>query len=291
MKNFYLTLILLTLVTFSHAQNFDLSLSLLGINSTTGRYEVALMGTPNFTEANGNSADIGAVISISDNIYIDPNGFVNDCTTSGPPTFEITCEYVIEKEEWTANYLTDPSNASSGRYVYQLLRTETGEASFFDAQDGVAIVLAVFQIYNTESGLPSAGDIVLVDNDDPILNGTFNASFLNIRYETTTSATTVDLFNQHSTTENSVNFDILNTSGNTLSGISLSPNPTSGIVNIKELSNFKQIDIYNVNGQLVKTFFNDNNIDFIDVSELQMGVYFANIMTNNAKTTVKLIKK
>ena len=206
MKKYSLSLCFLIALLAAEAQSFDFSLSLLGTNPTSGNYEVALIGKPNFTETNGNSADIGAVVSMSDNIFLLPNGFVNDCTTSGPPLFITTCDYPIEKEEWTANFLTDPTASSPGRFVYQLLRTETGEATFLDAVSGDPIILAVFEIYNTVSGLPTSGDITLVDNSDAILSGTPNASFFNIRYDVATGGVTTDLYNVHDPGADTVSF-------------------------------------------------------------------------------------
>ena len=206
MKRYILLLCFLMVAKAIEAQHFDFSLSLLGTNPTSGNYEVALIGTPNFTETDGNSADIGAVVSMSDNIFLLPNGFVNDCTTSGPPLFITTCDYPIEKEEWTANFLVDPTANAPGRFVYQLLRTETGEATFLDAVNGDPIILAVFEIYNTVSGLPTAGDITLVDNGDSILDGTPNASFFNIRYDVATSGVTTDLYNVHEPSADTVSF-------------------------------------------------------------------------------------
>ncbi len=282
----------MALTNLSFGQSFDMSLMFLGTNGDTGNYEVALLATPNFTETNGNSADIGAVLSMSDNVFLQTGstGFVNDCTTSGPPLFETTCEYPIEKEEWDASFLTDPTNNSPGRFVYQLLRTETGEATFFDAVDGTPVILAVFQIYNTTSGLPSSGDITLIDNGDSILNGTPNASLLNIRYDTATSGVTTDLYNVHDSSAQTVNFSTLGTASPILTKLSLSPNPTNGIVNIKGGSNIEKIDVYNINGQLVKTFSSDFNVEHIDISALNSGVYFANIHSDTHNQTIKLIK-
>ena len=292
MKQFYLTLTFLAWTHLVVCQSFDMSLTLLGTNDNTGNYEVALLATPNFTETNGNSADIGAVLSMSDNIFLQTGsaGFVNECTTSGPPLFTTTCEYPIEKEEWDASFLTDPSNNSPGRFVYQLLRTETGEATFFDAVDSTPVVLAVFQIYNTTSGLPSSGDISLVDNNDSVLSGTPNASFLNIRYDTATSGVTTDLFNGHDGGANTVNFGTLSTGTEALTDVSIAPNPTDGIVNIKSTNNINKIDVYNVNGQLIKTVQNDHGRNQFDISALEAGVYFANVQSELGNKTIKLIK-
>ena len=292
MKQFYLNLTLMALTQLMVGQSFDMSLTLLGTNDDTGNYEVVLWATPNFTETDGNSADIGVVLSMSDNIFLQTGstGFVNECASSGPPLFETTCEYLIEKEEWDASFLTDPSNNSPGRFVYQLLRTETGEATFFDAMDSTPVILAVFQIYNTASGLPSSGDITLVDNMDAVLIGTPNASFLNIRYDMATGGVTTDLFNAHDSSANTINFGTLSAETDTLSEMSLFPNPTDGIVNLKSGQHIDKVDIYTLNGQLVTSIQNENDTNQFDISALQAGIYFANLQSALGNKTIKLIK-
>ena len=293
MKQLYATLIFIALANLTFGQSFDMSLMLLGTNENTGNYEVALMATPNFTETNGNSADIGAVVSMSDNIFLQTGstGFVNDCTTSGPPDFTTTCEYPIEREEWDASFLTEATNNAPGRFVYQLLRTETGEATFFDAESGTPVILAVFQIYNTTSGLPSSGDITLVDNNDPILDGTPNASFLNIRYDTATSGVTTDLYNAHDSSSNSVSFSTLGTPNRIVDNtISIYPNPAQDVLYISGSGQeqIEQLSIYDLNGRLV---LESELTTQINVSRLSRGIYILELKSNNTKLTKRFIKQ
>lgn len=287
MKKYYLTLAFLVSVASMTAQSFEYSLSFLGTNDAGTNYEVALIATPNFTETNGNSADMGTVISMSTNVFA--GVFVNDCINSGPPTFEIICEYPIEKEEWAANYLSGPSGVS-GRTVYSFERTETGESTFFDATSGTPITLAVFEINNTVAGLPSTGDISLVENGDTMLDGTPNGSYFNIKYTTATSNITTDLYGAQDTSANTINFSTLSTPDAELSGVSIYPNPVKDIVTINGLKqNATKIELYNIAGQNVLTV--TDNLETIDVSSLQSGVYFTKIYTDRVSTTIKLIKE
>jgi len=71
---------------------------------------------------------------------------------------------------------------------------------------------------------------------------------------------------------------------------SLYPNPASNYVNIKgSIIDLKQIDIFNINGQLVKTV--TSNLDQIDISNLESAVYFIRLYSDTSSKTMKLIKK
>ena len=57
-------------------------------------------------------------------------------------------------------------------------------------------------------------------------------------------------------------------------GLEIYPNPTNGLINI-DVTDLKDIDIYNVNGQCVSSLKNENNnVLSIDVSNWNRGVYF-----------------
>ncbi|WP_157811589.1 T9SS type A sorting domain-containing protein [Lacinutrix sp. Bg11-31] len=75
-----------------------------------------------------------------------------------------------------------------------------------------------------------------------------------------------------------------------LVGVSIFPNPAMDVVNIKGLKNdLKSIEVYNIAGQKVITAA--NNLETINVSELEAGVYFLNLYTENASKTIKFIKQ
>lgn len=76
--------------------------------------------------------------------------------------------------------------------------------------------------------------------------------------------------------------------------ISVYPNPTSGFVTIqnKNNSNLKNVEIYNVAGQLVQRFnvSNAKNAS-LDMSQLTNGTYVLKVVTETESNSVKVIKK
>ncbi|PHS07569.1 MAG: hypothetical protein COA88_08580, partial [Kordia sp.] len=81
-------------------QLMDFSLSYIG-NNADGQAEIALIATPDFTQTNGNSADMGCVIRITGAagaVIIEGNSaFVNDLVGAFPGT----PEYLIPAAEWS----------------------------------------------------------------------------------------------------------------------------------------------------------------------------------------------
>lgn len=77
-------------------------------------------------------------------------------------------------------------------------------------------------------------------------------------------------------------------------GISVFPNPTSGFVTIqnKNNSNLKNVEIYNVAGQLVQRFnvSNAKNAS-LDMSQLMNGTYVLKVISETETNSVKVIKK
>lgn len=67
------------------------------------------------------------------------------------------------------------------------------------------------------------------------------------------------------------------------------PNPSKGEIKINGISNFTQLEIFDLKGSLMKKeLINENNI--IDVSNLRNGIYFLKLVSNTEKTfTQKLI--
>ncbi|RLD81857.1 MAG: hypothetical protein DRJ15_03305 [Bacteroidetes bacterium] len=73
--------------------------------------------------------------------------------------------------------------------------------------------------------------------------------------------------------------------------IYLFPNPTSNILNISIIGegDIYMIFVYNNTGKLVKSY--DGGINFINVSELQLGYYFLRIQTRNGWISKRFIKQ
>lgn len=81
----------------------------------------------------------------------------------------------------------------------------------------------------------------------------------------------------------------------TKNSIQVFPNPTSGIINIQNQKNLniKNVEIYNIAGQLVQSFPINNSAKntSLDLSKLIKGNYLLKINSNTESTTVKVIKK
>jgi len=78
--------------------------------------------------------------------------------------------------------------------------------------------------------------------------------------------------------------DTLSTTEETLSTVSIFPNPTKDIVNIEGLNNESKISIYNTVGQLVYQVKTNNSIN---ISHLKSGLYFLKIENNKTFRFIK----
>jgi hypothetical protein len=75
---------------------------------------------------------------------------------------------------------------------------------------------------------------------------------------------------------------------NVLSKIVIFPNPTRGELRIesKELE-IKNVEIFDIYGKKILSNF---NINLIDISELQAGIYFVKVFTEHGEVVKKVIK-
>jgi hypothetical protein len=75
--------------------------------------------------------------------------------------------------------------------------------------------------------------------------------------------------------------------------INIYPNPALDVVNIQNNSNdtITAVEIYTINGAKVKEHKGNESITTISVADLQTGVYFVKVTTNNGTSNYKFIKK
>ena len=73
------------------------------------------------------------------------------------------------------------------------------------------------------------------------------------------------------------------------SELSIFPNPVKDVLNINYDKAISQIDVFDVNGKLVKTFTTVNGT--INVSDLSDGVYMLNIQTEEGMMVKKIVKE
>ncbi|NQY30970.1 MAG: T9SS type A sorting domain-containing protein, partial [Flavobacteriaceae bacterium] len=290
MKHFYITFTTIILAFSMNAQTtgqlMDLSLSFIGYNSDS-QAEIALIATPDFTESNGNSADMGCVIRISGsaNAAIVPgnSAFVNDGVG-----FPAVYEYAIPSSEWDIQQIT-LAGMPAGDQAYQIIRTPGTTNVLFDTTAGAPIILAVFKVYNNVSlAPPTSGSITLLKNSDALVaaNGSGYSDFLNINFPGL-SGGTIDLYPGNPTPGDdgftpafsTIDFATLSAPKSTLVGVEVYPNPTNRSVTINGISTPKNVTVLNITGQQVQ--YIENADDTIDMSSLQAGVYFMKITTEN----------
>ena len=75
---------------------------------------------------------------------------------------------------------------------------------------------------------------------------------------------------------------------NALANLSVSPNPTTGIINIDNAGMLNNVSLTDVSGKVVAMNVVGNTVD---ISSFASGVYFLNIETEKGSTTKKIVKK
>ena len=76
------------------------------------------------------------------------------------------------------------------------------------------------------------------------------------------------------------------------SGLQIYPNPTTGLLYVNNINNENNVlDIKNVLGQKVKSFSFDSNINRINLSQFNKGIYFIILTTQNKKSIQKIVVK
>ena len=74
-----------------------------------------------------------------------------------------------------------------------------------------------------------------------------------------------------------------------LTGLTIYPNPTSGILYINgDISKLKYVNIYSITGQHVMKI--KDNFREIDITKLSPALYFLKLITEQGTGTIKIIK-
>ncbi|SDQ19755.1 Por secretion system C-terminal sorting domain-containing protein [Chryseobacterium soldanellicola] len=92
-------------------------------------------------------------------------------------------------------------------------------------------------------------------------------------------------------TDYTVNIAQLATSEVTKSTARIYPNPVLDVLNIEDTKTVKSIEIYDLNGKLIKNESINNKKASVRLSDLIPGVYTAKIVSDKGNQTVKFIKK
>jgi hypothetical protein len=73
-----------------------------------------------------------------------------------------------------------------------------------------------------------------------------------------------------------------------ISDLSVYPNPTNNVIKVATNNVIKKLELYNSNGQLLKSINNSNEID---LNEFTVGVYWLKVIMDNSSETKKIVKK
>lgn len=73
----------------------------------------------------------------------------------------------------------------------------------------------------------------------------------------------------------------------TISGINIYPNPVKDILYIESPAEIKNVELYTINGKLLNTSANTDNLDF---SSLSKGVYLVKLVTDSGSEVKKVVK-
>ncbi|RZJ28046.1 MAG: T9SS type A sorting domain-containing protein, partial [Flavobacterium sp.] len=72
--------------------------------------------------------------------------------------------------------------------------------------------------------------------------------------------------------------------------ITIFPNPSHGMVNIKAATNIQSVQVYDVQGRLLQTSLRNGNDVSVDISSQQTGVYFLKITSDKGIKTERILK-
>ena len=149
---------------------------------------------------------------------------------------------------------------------------------------GQQIVIVSFDVIN----MPTSGQLEILSNTDPIavgLGGAFD-SFYNANIDNTS---TQDYFGGIATNQGSFSFDTLSVEDKLINNVSLDvyPNPTKNRVIIKTELAIDSVEIYDVTGKLIQT----DKSKILNMSNLNSGVYFLRIISENITISKRIIKE
>jgi hypothetical protein len=278
MKQFYsiFALLLITVVSNAQVADFEYGLKYIGVNSTTGYYQLAVTIKPTENVVNGEVRDFGSGL-------FHPTGTTLDNFQNGDFNFSLN---ELSNSEPTGN---DPTNSDPGAYLNRIPNASNPDV-FLNLTSGTVYNLFLFDV-NPGSGNPnpSSGSVRFVENTSPATFG-YLEQFFNINLTEDASPTASDYFIGNDPAADNIQFSTLSTVSNELDAIKIYPNPVKNILNIKGLNNqLNKVSIYNVTGQIVLS--QKTNLSQINTSSLSPGVYFLNLETQTASKTIKLVKK
>ena len=82
-----------------------------------------------------------------------------------------------------------------------------------------------------------------------------------------------------------------NTGFETDNSLTIHPNPTHSVINLKGKYTIKLVELFDIQGRVLQTTANHSDMLILDISDRQNGLYFIKITTEKGVKVEKIIKK
>ncbi|WP_452601824.1 T9SS type A sorting domain-containing protein [Pontimicrobium sp. MEBiC06410] len=187
---------------------------------------------------------------------------------------------------YTASQL-DAADPGNDRSATVLTVASDPNDDFPAHTNGQLIPLVTFDVL----GAPTTGEISVLDNGSSLaMNASGSIFDSSLTVDPTGGSTPTSNYFQGQTGTTSYSFATLTVEENELTGYSIFPNPANDVVTIKGLENtLSKVEVFNIAGQ--KVYNSTSNMETINVSTFNAGVYFVKLSTEEASLTTKLIKE
>ncbi|MDP5096733.1 MAG: alpha-amylase family glycosyl hydrolase [Flavobacterium sp.] len=239
-------------------------------------------------------------------IFTCSNGTVNDESTFFPGDCKLDTK---EQVQWTENWLADARRTSILSDWSKMIKLKTSEPVFMGdhsiSPDANNVRQRIY-IYNNSFPTTQLRNVVVIANFS-VANLTINPSFPTDAY--TYPMTWYDLMDNNAPvvinnptdviSVNSGRFRVFGNQPSTLSSndfeatqntIALYPNPAKNSFAISR--DASKVEIYNIAGQLVKTYNDINSNQQLDITNLETGLYLIKIIDiNGISQTKKMLKE
>jgi len=266
LKNIF-TIVLITSASYVSAQKFPLTVGVTSSNPTCENSNDGIItlnvygGLPPYTYLWSNGAQSQSIQNLSPGFY---DVMVRDSNTSMSITVEIRNTFNISIQGTVSNVTA--YGANDGSIDVQL----SGLSGNFN-----------FDWTSNNGSYTNNGTL----DQQNLHAGTYTLTVVNENGCTSTSSFLIEQPNPVLNPYNEIRTDFISPDVN-IKGF-IYPNPTNGTVNFKSNEAVDNVNLFNLEGHLVKTIYNkEGNFDTID---LEKGTYHAMIQTIDGKITTETI--
>jgi len=265
MNKFFTLIVLLVSTFYGYSQNYSFTLV------QNSNYNYSLVAIPDF-DSGGNMPNLesfGTTIMLPD----------------GATLSNITFNYLnLDSTAFFTPSQLDANDPGQNRSA-TVISSSSGVASIPTHTINQGITLITFDVLGT----PSSGFISILDNTSTLAQAAGNSFDSFISIDETGGNSPSNLFSTLTGTS-SFNFSTLSIQKDVQINLSISPNPTKGIIYFDgNPSQLKSIDIYTITGKHVMVI--KKGVEKINISHLEPSIYFIKLNSENASKTFKIIKE